>query len=324
MNLKAILLMLTIVVINRGYGQNMSNPSFDSIYIGGIDRVYEWITSDGFVLNAGQTADTVHALVPNTIYDATGFQFSELTYQVNLLATPFSPVGLRLANDPDLRDDNNEYFETFIVNGNQFKTDNDGYIDLKSCGTPFAYRPLKIKGKYKFEDSLSPVQNYGKCIVLLKKYNSLTQSIDTIAYNFETTPFFETNTWASFEIPLNYVSSAVPDSIVVAFFSSVELNSTSALFYIDDLTFEYGPLGVDLKMKEYQISVYPNPTNGIIYIDQYASEFTNFKIWSTDGKLLEAGIFSKIINLEKFDNQFFILQVSDENGNSRSFKITKL
>jgi len=53
--------------------QCLPNPSFDSVYFGGIDRVFEWITSDGILLNNGFYNDTVNNLQPNTCFDASGF-----------------------------------------------------------------------------------------------------------------------------------------------------------------------------------------------------------------------------------------------------------
>jgi hypothetical protein len=32
--------------LSSGIAQNIPNADFDSIYIGGIDRVYHWVTSD--------------------------------------------------------------------------------------------------------------------------------------------------------------------------------------------------------------------------------------------------------------------------------------
>ena len=318
--LNFVLVLMSIPGVNA---QNISNPSFDSVYFGGIDRVFEWITSDGFMIASGFNNDTILPLTSDTIYDASGFQFSEVINGIWLEPSPFSQVAVRLSNNPDLRTINNDFYETSIVNGLQFKTNSMGYIDYKSCGSPFQYRPTKLKGKYKFEDSLSLVQNYGKCMILLKKYNTTNQEIDTIAYNYNATTFIETNGWVDFEIPLNYVSNLVPDSIVIAFFSSVEFNSESALFFVDELSFEFEPMQIIEEDIDIESTLYPNPSTDIIYLDKINFDYDSFQLMTIDGRVLLSGQATKALSIAEYANQVLILQLRSKNGQYKTYRLIK-
>jgi hypothetical protein len=223
--------------------QNVENPSFDSIYIGGIDRIYEWITSDSWSTGAG---DTVFPMTPSTHYISSGLQYHEALFTVQIdYTTAFDgPTAVELFSDSDLFKNDGTSFRGFIVNGNHFYTDSVGYIDFSRCGVPFPYRPYSLKGHYKFEDHSPSLHNYPHAAVLLKKYNSITQKSDTIGFSEIYIQLFATNTWRDFEIPINYFSNDIPDSVVVVFESSPA--RSIATFWIDSLGFDYNfPSGIN-------------------------------------------------------------------------------
>ena len=164
-------IIFSIIVINCSQlrAQTIENPSFDSAYIGGIDRIHYWITSDAW---QSFSVDTVQPLIPNSYYSAFGLQYHELlqTTQLEYSATFDGPYAIKLFSIPGRVHVDGSPYKGFVVNGNHFYTDSIGYMDFKKGGTPFPYRPIKLRGHFKFDNTSPSLNNYGKAIVLLKKY----------------------------------------------------------------------------------------------------------------------------------------------------------
>jgi len=318
---------VTLVLLSLGFtvnvsAQNISNPSFDSVYFGGIDRVLSWITSDGMSFYAGFNSDTVNPLMPNTTYSSAGLPFSESYDAIWTTNSPYSNVAVILNTKPNYRKNTSDWFETFIVNGNEFKTDSDGYLDLSSCGEPFPYRPTKLKGKYQFIDTLSLTQNSGKCVVMLKKYNTSTGLIDTVAYDtYNLSNFPITTTWQGFELPINYWSTDLPDSIIIAFYASQEPNA-NAQFIVDDLSFVYGPASIaEPTLSFNKLHVFPNPATDFIYTNDLSNEFYDYKLIGLDGTILKKGICSNYIPIDELKFRFLILELTAKDGQRQIFKV---
>lgn len=231
---KNILFSLLLFSFSNLKSQNVENPSFDSVYIGGIDRIYEWITSDswGSVMN-----DTVIPMNPNTHYVSSGLQYHETfaSVQIDYSTAYHGPHAVKLLTEPGKVKTDGSTFRGFVVNGNHFYTDSLGYIDLSKCGMPFTHRPYSLKGQYKFEDTSPSLHNYPTVNVLLRKYNSTTQVSDTIGYGVASIQLYQTPNWRAFEIPIIYLSNQVPDTIVVAL-QSASLADPST-FWVDSLNF---------------------------------------------------------------------------------------
>ncbi len=301
--------------------QNIANSSFDSIYIGGINRIWDWTTSDGFLIRTTYTTDTAFALSPNTQFGPA----PEVLWNIDFdLTTPYSNVAIILKSMPSLKKENGQRFETYITNGTHFTTGQDGYIDFSKGGSAFPHRPLKLKGYYQYFDSIPTTQDSGKCMILFKKYNSTLNQIDTIAYVENTIAFTTTLGWTYFEVPINYLSSVTPDSIVVAFFATTRPDEPSAL-WVDELTFQY--VSTDLEKpfeKQETLSIYPNPNSGVIYIKENGYEFHSYKIMDITGKELKSGGFANQISIEDLSKQVLILQLISETGLVESYRIVKI
>ena len=317
-----ILLVLLVLFSHRINAQTISNPSFDSIYIGGLDRIFSWVTSDGFMIHSGIYSDTVHPLIPDTIYDATGFAFSEAIDAVNIYASPHSFNAIALRSRPDYFKTDSSHYESFIVNGTHAKTNALGYLDFSGCGEPFAHRPSKLMGKYQFIDTLSLVQNYGKCMILLKKYNSATGLSDTIAYNgYSFTNFMPTTSWQDFEIPINYWSNGIPDSIVIAFFASAEPTATATLI-IDELTFDFGPAGLPNHLGD-KIDLFPNPATNYVYLKNVNQQQFNYQIIGVNGAVLQNGTCVNHIFVGDLKQKFMFVELTAKDGQRKIYKVIK-
>ena len=279
---KAILTGLLFFQLFASHSQNILNPSFDSVYIGGIDRVFDWITSDAWPV---LMVDTVHPLNPMDHYISVGLLYHEVLFsaQLEYSGAYHGPYAIKLLSDSNRVDIFGNPFRSFVINGNHFYTDSIGYPDIKKGGIPFPYRPSKLIGYYKYEDTSPSLNNYPEAIVLLKKYNPTTQLSDTIGFADITTPFVTTGTWSSFEMQINYYNNQIPDSIVVAFFSP-PLAYVST-FWVDSIGFDFSsPTHIPENSDEsVPIQIYQKENNIIISANEILS---SVKIYSIKGELL--------------------------------------
>lgn len=233
---KAGFFILLVFMFMKAYPQNVTNANFDSVYIGGIDRIFSWITSDAF---PSQNFDTIGPMTPNYHFLAQGLQYHETYATVNLdYSTAFNgPYAIILNGIANLVNTGGVPFAGFVVNGDHFYTDGTGYIDFKKGGEPFPYRPVNLKGHFKFTTQSPGLNMYGEAFVLLKKYNTSTNQSDTIGYAKTTTQLYTTSSWEPFLLPINYTSNLVPDTIVVAFLCPS--GSFSSSLWIDSIGFDF-------------------------------------------------------------------------------------
>ena len=300
--------------------QNIQNASFDSVYIGGIDRLFGWISSDAWGMNIN--GDTVLPMQPNHYYQAVGLSLHEVFNTVQLEYAGATPGGsaVRLYSKAAYIHDYGYFFPGFIVNGNHFYTDNNGYIDLIRCGEPFPFRPDKLKGYYKFEDSLSVIDNYGVAEVILKKYNTSTNQIDTIGYAHSGLILNPTLNWTPFEINIDYYDNVTPDSIIVAFYSSAFGPRTT--FWIDDISFDYYNAEIEHNLKE-KINIFPNPTEGSIYINSVEKDFF-IEVFATNGESIAKYRNRNEINLSELERGLYIICIEKNNAEKSFHKIIRL
>lgn len=317
-------LLSLVVYTNTSFAQNILNPSFDSVYFGGIDRVFEWITSDGVMMYSGFYNDTVPALSPNTFYDATGFQFSELLWNTNQVdSTPWSSLAIEVFARPKIYQANGNHFESFVINGNHFYTDNNGYLDLSRCGIPFPHRPASLNGYYRFTDSTTTGNNFGKCIILLSKWNATLQQRDTIAFTNSSNDLNPTASWKTFSIPLNYTSTLIPDSIMVAFFGNVQPQNPSSL-KLDELWFTYGGIGFEEQNQNFQIQFAPNPACDFIRFIGSIEGFKHCKFYNQSGALITEKAFSNPLSISEIPAGEYILELSGNTSETKTFKLSVL
>lgn len=314
MKTKLLLCFLAFFLNAKSHPQNLPNASFDSVYFGGIDRLFDWITADGFRMTAGtQWPDTILGLAPDSTYIGGGFMFHELVWLNNQSDTSsHSLASTVIINRPNWYKSNGDIFSGFLITGNSLTTDSMGYPDLSRCGIPFPFRPAKLQGLYHFVDSTVMLNNFGKCIILLKKWNTLTHQSDTIAFAESGTELNPTFGFTPFEITLNYRSANVPDSIMVAFFASSVLQNPAAL-WLDELSFSYGGIGVEESTVP-EITLYPNPTCGTLYFNGLHAENAQYRIFSAQGALLKSGILHRQIDLTNLPKGLLFVEIHLPNG----------
>lgn len=318
--MKSKLTILAVWVSFLGYAQNIDNPSFDSVYFGGIDRIFQWVTSDGVGIHGGNT-DTISPLQPNTFYDATSLQFSEiLNLGVFIDTTPYSNWALRLKSQPQKYKIDGSPYESYVVNGTHFYTDSTGYIDFSKCGTPFTGRPTALTGFYKLIE-FSAAPNFGLCEILLKRYNSNTKEHDTIAYVKEYLLFNASANWQPFTIPINYVSNAQPDTIIVILKPAITPH-LPVTFWVDHLNFVYGSIHIQENIFA-NYKVQPNPVNSTLKIEAIENDWLDFTIIDVSGKEVMKGQRTKEIDTELLNQGLYHLIIQDKRGNYSTLKFLK-
>ena len=322
MKTKLLICFLALFLIENSKAQNLPNASFDSVYFGGIDRLFDWITADGFRMVTGTNwPDTVYALEPDSTYVGGGFMFHELLWMNNQSDTSsHSFSSAVIINRPNWHKTNGDIFPGFLIAGNSLTTDALGYPDLSKCGIPFPHRPTKLQGLYHFVDSTVMFNNFGKCIILLKKWNTTTHQSDTIAFAETGTELSPTFGFSPFEITLNYRSSDVPDTIMVAFFASSVLQNPAAL-WLDELSFSYA--GMDIpESSSSALTLYPNPTRGLLTIDAEAG--TTYQVYNAHGQLLKVGLVQSQIDLSALQPQWLFVKLYHGRTFISAHKILKI
>ena len=137
--------------------------------------------------------------------------------------------------------------------------------DLRYGGFRLTRNPLRLTGYYKLTNDTRPDYQHVYAMVLLKKFNTGSNKVDTI--QFIKHKMLPADKYTFFEIPFSHTSSGAPDSILISFSSwgfcdENNPNSTESgncLFLkIDDLKLD----SEDTANKN--IKAYPNPfTNGL-------------------------------------------------------------
>ena len=292
--------------------QNIPNADFDSIYIGGIDRVYHWVTSDALYFSN----DTVVPFPPDTHYPPQSGNHHFLIRTV--LVNYFDPEpehylkSVILHNDSVLKYPNGSQFNSFICNGDHFYSDSQGFMDFSRGGTPFPYRPLTINGSYKFFDSLSPLPDFGRVVALLKKWNPITLQADTIAMAQSGSELSPSAVWNLFSVPFIYADTALPDSIVVIIYSSTNSSGPASL-YIDDIHFDFTTAAPITKVLPDRWVIYPNPCREMLHFKDPPVNTIRYAICSLQGVLIQGGITdNEIIRLTGLPPGVYVLLIFED------------
>lgn len=125
-----------------------------------------------------------------------------------------------------------------------------------SGGTPFIGRPQKLSGYFKYQ----PVNN-DTCIfgMGLFKWNNGKQ--DTLGFAaLDTAGTF--NSWTRFEIPVHYLTLGDPDTMNIVILNSNPLDGldhTGTKLWIDNLSLEYGIVGIEGVTFPRKLSIYAEP-----------------------------------------------------------------
>lgn len=300
--------------------QQLPNSDFDSLCVCAIDRIWDWVTPEGFQV----VQDTARPMEPNKRYGPPdyGLHMAFTKVQVNYNEPDTNHLtSVRINNEGGIVRPDGSPFVSFLTNGLIMVTDSTGFPDFRQGGSPFAFRPASFTGSYKFQDSLSAVDDYGRVDILLRKRNATTGEIDTIGFASSTTELGPTSVWADFDIPITYISQDVPDTAVVVFYGAVQ-GSAATTLWLDDLLFSYSSTSTEEELRDSGIRMYPNPTSSRVIFDNYRLG-ARYELYTIRGELLLAGQLETEVNIEELPNGLYLIKIEGKEGVKQTFRIEK-
>ncbi len=226
------------------------------------------------------------------------------------------------------------YGKAYANNG---ADDGFGFGSAHKSGTPYTQKATKMNGFYRYDTTGTYSTNdSGLVAVLLKKYNTITQQVDTIGYGKVNLPSYSPtdNSFAPFEIIIDDIQPGIqPDSIVVYVQSSLDGFCATAgvgiclYLNVDFLSLET-PLGItDVKGKILQPEIFPNPTEGNFSIQFPSTEMETVRVFNLTGELinqLELNHSNKIdLSLRDFDSGLYLVEIKDIEGNIYTQRLIK-
>lgn len=194
-----------------------------------------------------------------------------------------------------------------------------GYLNTTSplspipmLGIPFTGRPVAMKGWYKY----SPVGGDSAWMYIkLTKWNTTTNTREQIGY-IEKRDYAAVNTYTSFDMPINYSSNAIPDSIIIVFSASAGaeqgVGQVGSSLWIDDVVLDYGANAINDETITNAITCYPNPCTNALYI-QTSHTDVEYRLSTFTGQVV---LTSKKPRLSLVDLPLglYSLQVIDKQG----------
>lgn len=319
--MKKLLLLFTLAgPLTLLNAQQLPNSDFDSLCVCAIDRIWEWVTPEGFVV----LQDTARPAEPNKRYGsmAYGLHMAFTKVQINYGETDTNHLSsVRINNEGGTVRPDGSPFVSFLTNGLLLVTDSTGFPDFRQGGSSFEFRPSSFTGQYKFQDSLSAVDDYGRVEILLRKRNPVTGTIDTIGFASSTTELGPTPTWKGFDIPITYLSSDLPDTAVVVFYAAVNGSAPTTL-WLDDLEFIYSSTSIEDHALPGMIHLYPNPVADVLTLDHDITG-GSYELYSITGEKISSGILENELSFQPLAAGRYLLKVYSLEGESWTFKVQK-
>jgi hypothetical protein len=181
-------------------------------------------------------------------------------------------------------------------------------------------RPASLTGNWQY---MAYGADQGHIMVLLSKWNNTTSMRDTVAFTDYRLPWMVMS-WASFNIPISYISGAVPDSAMIVLSASGSTPVNSSFLSIDNLAFSGTvPTGVATYAPAATLSIYPNPAsvNTSIVYDSPSGGTIDVKIADVRGRIIEtfakkthAGINNVPLDVSAYAKGIYVVKVvADEN-----------
>ena len=178
-------------------------------------------------------------------------------------------------------------------------------------------RPANLTGEWTYMASGS---DQAHIIVLLSKWNTAMGMRDTVSYTYYSLSGMAMS-WASFTIPLTYLTGEVPDSAIIVLSASRATPVAGSYLYVDTLAFTGSvPTGVANIVNTSVSSLYPNPATGTTTISYHCASGSEIKILVNDmrGKSLRtfplkatAGDNKFPINVSDLSKGLYIVEIVD-------------
>jgi hypothetical protein len=183
-------------------------------------------------------------------------------------------------------------------------------------------KPTTLKGFYKYTETL--VTDSAIAEVILKKWNTLKNKPDTIAYGSTRLP--PTQTYLEFEVAIkDYAVGVQPDSVVIKFTSHDPKNigmpavANSRYLYIDDLSL-VEPVGLNETIKNDGLSCF-YANNELRILNKEMKTFT-LNIYSIEGTLFlsrEVSEPESTINISHLSNGIYLIKTNGKINMQQKF-----
>lgn len=246
---------------------SLFNLNFSDFYFGGLDRLWGWGNSEGCAVGEP----------PAIIYN------THLEYFPN-----FNDYALRMQTISDTQGDAipSFAFSSSVWFGTpNYRGCNREFIHT---GHPYTHRPDALRGWYILKND-SIANDRASVAIILKKYNPITQTPDTIGYGRTLLPPTLTDSiFEAFECPVHFYSNDFPDSATIIITSTDEFAPASGgVLFIDSLAFGHTTsLQKNLgNNNDDHITLFPNPATDVLNI-----RLTKFAINSTTNHTMEVNI----------------------------------
>ncbi len=189
-----------------------------------------------------------------------------------------------------------------------------------------ASRPKTLRFLCTYLPATPATERLGIYVLMTKKNGS---AIDTIFNSLYASNAGQIYPWADFTVDLtaNYKSTAIPDSALVQFITSVATPTQSSGLMIDDVTFR--DWGLDITGVENQFSknvnVFPNPaanqTSVNINFELNSTSDIKIDLYDMQGRIVKSlpketlsyGTFNKELNMEGLTSGIYTCKVTANN-----------
>lgn len=182
-------------------------------------------------------------------------------------------------------------------------------------------RPASLTGSWQY---MAYGSDQGHISILLTKWNISMAKRDTVAYTNKVLSGMAMS-WATFTIPVTYMTGAVPDSAIILLSASGTTPVNNSYLYVDNLAFSGAiPAGIVYVDNNTSIAtIYPNPANGATTISYYSISEKEISIFVSDlnGRTLlsstpkvVAGLNKLPVNISGFAKGIYFIRIVDGNN----------
>ncbi|MFA7379120.1 MAG: T9SS type A sorting domain-containing protein [Bacteroidia bacterium] len=184
-------------------------------------------------------------------------------------------------------------------------------------GFPFKFRPTGLTGNWQYMGNSS--QDIGFIRVYLTNWDSGTGKRDTVAYMTRNLSGMVMS-WTSFNLPLIYKSTNMPDSCIILLSASGPNPEAGSYLYVNNLYFAGTTTGGTNIESTGTFKVFPNPSNQDIQIDLSGLKATaqHFEITDLIGKVIATkqtdGSLLQTLSIGELPAGNYLLRISTAKG----------
>ncbi|WP_343636342.1 T9SS type A sorting domain-containing protein [Fluviicola sp.] len=193
---------------------------------------------------------------------------------------------------------------------------------------PINYRPASLKGFYRYEDNVifgeteTPLRDTAKISVYLTKFNTTTQSNDTVGSGWLNIGD-SVSVYTEFTVDIEYIRPEMPDNITVILdpslvrrypdrLYSILGSGLTSFFTVDNLSLVgESTAGITEIQSKNSIGIFPNPAQDIIWFEATGGQFTIFDLTGKQVKEIASGNMD-FIDVSDLNKGFYFLRITNK------------